>query len=44
MLEAFDPELVKSVKKVPCLHEFMLAAMVDLVLHPLHLMETRFIL
>lgn len=43
MEAAFGPKW-KEIKDVPILQEFILATTVDLMLHPLHLAESRFVL
>jgi len=35
---------VKQIRQVPCLQEFLFAASIDILLHPLHVAETRFIM
>jgi hypothetical protein len=42
--EALFPKEVKLIKQVPCLHAFMLTCFLDLALHPLFLIETRYML
>ena len=42
--EAAFPDYVKQLKKIPCAQEFLLTCLIDLILHPLHQAEARFIL
>lgn len=43
--EAVVPaDYVTKIKSVPLAHEFLLSCTIDMILHPLHLMEARFIL
>ena len=44
MVETTFPEQYKQTKSIPCLNEFLLSASINMLLHPLHLAETRFIL
>ena len=44
MEHLLPPEQVKQIKSVPCLQEFLLSCSIEVLLHPLHLLETRFIL
>ena len=41
--ETTFPELVKKLKSMPGAQEFLLTCTIDLLLHPLHIAETRFI-
>ena len=42
--EELFPNYIKTIKQIPCAKEFLLTCSIDMLLHPLHLAESRFIM